>query len=150
MVYGSVTNYLWNSQNKLCIQCNVDELAWPHHLRQVCFSTGGHQVYIPISLLPTKLYWLLYSDWFTSYLIRALIPYHSHLLLLLSHVVLRALWKIDVHLISTLVNKSLYYYYYYYHTSNFSSLWGYFLHCSNIGYSFLRASSARITNDSPQ
>jgi len=34
------------------------------------------------------------------------------LLLLLNYVVLRALWKIDVHLISTLVNKSLYYYYY--------------------------------------
>jgi len=33
------------------------------------------------------------------------------LLLLLNYVVLRALWKIDVHLISTLVNKSLYYYY---------------------------------------
>ena len=31
------------------------------------------------------------------------------LLLLLNYVVLRALWKIDVHLISTLVNKSLYY-----------------------------------------
>jgi len=31
------------------------------------------------------------------------------LLLLLNHVVLRALCKIDVHLISTLVNKSLYY-----------------------------------------
>jgi len=29
------------------------------------------------------------------------------LLLLLNYVVLRALWKIDVHLISTLVNKSL-------------------------------------------
>ena len=27
------------------------------------------------------------------------------------HVVLRAIWKIDVHLIGTLVNKSLYYYY---------------------------------------
>jgi len=35
------------------------------------------------------------------------------LLLLLIYVVLRALWKIDVHLISTLVNKSLYYFYYY-------------------------------------
>ena len=34
------------------------------------------------------------------------------LLLLLIYVVLRALWKIDVYLISTLVNKSLYYYYY--------------------------------------
>ena len=33
------------------------------------------------------------------------------LLLLLNYVVLRALWKIDEHLISTLVNKSLYYYY---------------------------------------
>jgi len=32
------------------------------------------------------------------------------LLLLLNYVVLRALWKKDVHLISTLVNKSLYYY----------------------------------------
>ena len=32
---------------------------------------------------------------------------------LLNYVVLRALWKIDVHLISTLVNKSLYYYYFY-------------------------------------
>jgi len=31
------------------------------------------------------------------------------LLLLLNYIVLRALWKIDVHLISTLVNKSLYY-----------------------------------------
>jgi len=31
------------------------------------------------------------------------------LLLLLNYVVLRALWKIDVFLISTLVNKSLYY-----------------------------------------
>jgi len=40
------------------------------------------------SLLPTKLYWLFYSDWFTSYLISALIPYHSHLLVLLSHVVI--------------------------------------------------------------
>jgi len=37
------------------------------------------------------------------------------LLLLLNYVVLRALWTIDVHLISTLVNKSLYYYYYYYY-----------------------------------
>jgi len=36
----------------------------------------------------TKLDWLLYSDWFTSYLIRALIPYHSHSLLLLNHVVI--------------------------------------------------------------
>jgi len=35
------------------------------------------------------------------------------LLLLLNYVVLRALWKIDVNLISTLVNKSLYYYYNY-------------------------------------
>ena len=35
------------------------------------------------------------------------------LVLLLNYVVLRALWKLDVHLISTLVNKSLYYYYYY-------------------------------------
>ena len=34
------------------------------------------------------------------------------LLLLLNYVVLRALWKIDVHVISTLVNKSLHYYYY--------------------------------------
>ena len=36
------------------------------------------------------------------------------LLLLLFYVVLRALWKIDVYIISTLVNKNLYYYYYYY------------------------------------
>ena len=35
--------------------------------------------------------------------------------LLLTHsTYMRALWKIDVHLISTHVNKSLYYYYYYY------------------------------------
>jgi len=34
------------------------------------------------------------------------------LLLLLIYVVLRALWKIDVYLTSTLVNNSLYYYYY--------------------------------------
>jgi len=32
------------------------------------------------------------------------------LLLLFNYVVLRALWKIDVNVISTLVNKSLYYY----------------------------------------
>jgi len=70
---------------------------------------------------------LLYVvDWFTSYLKRALIPpYHNHLLLLLIYVVLRALWKIDVHLISTLVNKSLYYYkkksLYYIHAFSF---WG--------------------------
>jgi len=31
------------------------------------------------------------------------------LLLLLNYFVLRALWKIDIQLISTLVNKSLYY-----------------------------------------
>jgi len=31
---------------------------------------------------------LLYSDWSTSYLIRALVHYHSHLLLLLNHVVI--------------------------------------------------------------
>ena len=72
------------------------------------------------SLLPTKLYWLLYSDWFTSYLIMALIPYYSQLLVLLNHVVivlmyvvLRVLRKIDAYLISTPVNTSLYYYYYY-------------------------------------
>ena len=41
------------------------------------------------------------------------------LLLLLNYVVLRALWKIDVYLISTLVNKYIYYYYYYY----------YYIHC---------------------
>ena len=36
--------------------------------------------------------------------------------LLLTHsTYMRALWKIDVHLISTLVNESLYYYYYYYY-----------------------------------
>ena len=40
------------------------------------------------TVMYTKHYWLLYSDWFTSYLIRALIPYHGHLLLLLSHVVI--------------------------------------------------------------
>jgi len=33
--------------------------------------------------------------------------------LLLNYVVLWALWKIDVYLISTLVNNNLYYYYYY-------------------------------------
>ena len=61
------------------------------------------------SFLPTKLYWLLYSDWSTSYLIRALLPYHGHLLLLLNHVVIvvnlccvGGLMEIDVYLISTL------------------------------------------------
>ena len=48
---------------------------------------------------------LLYSDWSTSYLIRALTTYHSHVLVLLNHV------GIVVKLISTLVNKSLYHYY---------------------------------------
>jgi len=37
------------------------------------------------------------------------------LLLFLNYVVLRALWKIDVHLISTFVDKSLYCYYYHYY-----------------------------------
>ena len=58
---------------------------------------------------------------FISYYTLTGSPYHGHLLLLLSHVVivvnLWALWKIDVYLISTLVNKSLYYYYYYYYYS---------------------------------
>ena len=40
------------------------------------------------SELPTKFYWLLYSDWFTSYLIFSWVPYHSHLLLLLNHVLI--------------------------------------------------------------
>ena len=35
------------------------------------------------------------------------------LLLLLNYDVLRALWKIDVNLLSTLVNKSIYYFLYY-------------------------------------
>jgi len=37
------------------------------------------------------------------------------LLLVLDSVVLRALWKLNIHLISTLVDKGLYYYYYYYY-----------------------------------
>ena len=67
-------------------------------------------------------YWMyfgyLYSDSSTSCLISALVPYHSHLLLLLTHVVIvvkpccvEGLMKIDVHLISALVNKNRYYYY---------------------------------------
>ena len=59
------------------------------------------------------------------------------LLLLLNYVVLRALWKIDVYLISTLVDKSLYYYYYYYYyynlfTVNRTSVYNNKLHCINI------------------
>jgi len=38
------------------------------------------------------------------------------LLLLSIYVVLRALWKTDVYLISTLVTKNLYYYSYYYYS----------------------------------
>ena len=34
-------------------------------------------------------------DWFTSYLIRALIPYHSHLLLMLNHVVIVKLCSVE-------------------------------------------------------
>jgi len=34
---------------------------------------------------------------------------------LLNYVVLMALWKIDVNLIITLVNKSIYHHYYYYY-----------------------------------
>ena len=45
------------------------------------------------------------------------------LLLLLIYVVLRALWKIDVYLISTRVNKSLYYYHYYYYYYRSTVLW---------------------------
>ena len=41
-----------------------------------------------IESLNTHYIWLLYYDWFTSYLIRALIPYHSNLLVLLNHVVI--------------------------------------------------------------
>jgi len=40
------------------------------------------------------------------------------LLVLLKHVVMKALCKIDVHLISTLVNKSLYYYMIHFTTIN--------------------------------
>jgi len=76
-------------------------------------SLSTHEVFYLLNCIG-----YLYSDSSTSCLIRALVPYHSHLLLLLNHVVillnyvvLRALWKIDVHLISTLVNKSLYYCY---------------------------------------
>jgi len=39
----------------------------------------------------------------------------NHVVIVVNYVVLRALWKIDVHLIRTLVNKSLYCYYYYYY-----------------------------------
>jgi len=44
------------------------------------------------------------------------------LLLLLIYVVLRALWNIDVYLISTLVNKGLYYCYYYYYKSLYNKI----------------------------
>ena len=42
-----------------------------------------HEVYYLLNFIG-----YLYSDWFTSYLIRALIPYHGHLLVLLNHVVI--------------------------------------------------------------
>ena len=48
------------------------------------------------------------------------------LLLLLIYVVLRALWKIDVHQISTLVNKSIYYYYYYFYLYYYKSIYHYY------------------------
>ena len=64
-------------------------------------------------ILPTNCIGYLSSD-SSACLIRA-VPYQSHLLLLLNHVgivlnyvVLRALRKIDVYLISTLDNKNLY------------------------------------------
>jgi len=44
------------------------------------------------------------------------------LLLLLNYVVLKALWKIDVHLICTLVNKSLYYYKYQFSSEQMKSI----------------------------
>ena len=44
--------------------------------------------------------------------LHAFVPYYSHLLLFLNYVVLKALWTIDVYIISTVVNKILYYYYY--------------------------------------
>ena len=44
--------------------------------------------------------------------LHAFVPYYIHLLLLLNYVVLKALWTIDVYIISTVVNKILYYYYY--------------------------------------
>ena len=56
---------------------------------------------------------IAYMSVYTS--LRALIPCHSNLLLLLNYVVVRALREIDVYLINTLVNKSRYYYCYYYY-----------------------------------
>jgi len=52
------------------------------------------------------------------------------LLLLLIYGVLRALWEIDVYLISTFVNKGLYYYYYY--ISKFSRLCNEFMSVSTM------------------
>ena len=52
---------------------------------------------------------------------------------------MRVLWKIDVHLISTLVNKSLYYYYYYYYY--YSVIFCYIPFCSILFYSVLFCSS---------
>ena len=61
----------------------------------MCFRKFGYllKCVYPCHLSTHEVYYLLncigylYSDWSTSYLIRALVPHHSHLLLLLNHVV---------------------------------------------------------------
>ena len=74
-------SFIWLARFGIDVLVSVyNSLLW-HATTRVSFIYAW-------SLLPTKLYWLLYSDCSTSYLIRALIPYHSHLLLLLNHVVI--------------------------------------------------------------
>ena len=87
-LYSSSTayNYIWYIYSKNVLNVFIaygwttSSLLW-HATTLVSFIYTW-------SLIPAKRYWLLYSDWFTSYLIRALVPYHSQLLLLLNHVVI--------------------------------------------------------------
>ena len=64
------------------------------------------------SVLPTKLHYGYLSSDSSPSCLHAFVPYYSYLLLLLNFVVLKALWTIDVFIISNVVNKILYYYYY--------------------------------------
>ena len=86
----------------------VDE---PYTTENLANINGGYKILTNIAeLLRVSFCNLCVSDDFWAYfnIVQALHTFVP-LLLLLNYVVLRALWKIDVHLISTLVNRSLYY-----------------------------------------
>ena len=77
----------------------------------IIVSPGVHEHCFHLNAITNVWMVLLYIFLYNSHCL--MVIYYcckAMLLLLLIYVVLRDLWKIDVYLISTLVNKSLYYY----------------------------------------